>query len=263
MSCAANVVKECGEEAGVPPPLAATARPAGCVSYAGMTPEGLKRDVLFVYDLELPADFQPAPQVPAATAAPAGVNPACSLAAWTSVGWGQDLMAVHFQRGMLCTFSSERPRLPSARPAGNERATEVFRRLLPACGPVFRVPLTYRLLPWCFDRVLPWCAAADRDARGGARSRGLAGRTSPAKGGGRAGVQDGEVQEFTLLPVEEVARLVSSTTDYKVRPAPARPPGRPTRPHVLRGPSSPAATLQTTSAYAPRAQLVQGVVPFR
>lgn len=63
MSCGANVVKECGEEAGIPPALAGRARPAGCVSYAGMTPDGLKRDVLFVYDLLLPSDFKPVPQV--------------------------------------------------------------------------------------------------------------------------------------------------------------------------------------------------------
>jgi len=62
MSCGANVVKECGEEAGIPPALAGRARPAGCVSYAGMTPDGLKRDVLFVYDLLLPSDFKPVPQ---------------------------------------------------------------------------------------------------------------------------------------------------------------------------------------------------------
>jgi hypothetical protein len=68
LSPAANVVKECGEEAGVPEALArACARPVGCVSYAsllpaaGATPPCVKRDVLFVYDLRLPADFVPVP----------------------------------------------------------------------------------------------------------------------------------------------------------------------------------------------------------
>jgi 8-oxo-dGTP pyrophosphatase MutT (NUDIX family) len=56
-----NVVKECGEEAGIPPALAARARPAGVVSYTAMQAAGPKRDVLFVYDLELPADFTPTP----------------------------------------------------------------------------------------------------------------------------------------------------------------------------------------------------------
>lgn len=55
-----NVVKECGEEAGIGPDLAATAVAAGAVSYEGLAPGGgAKRDVLFVYDLRLPADFVP------------------------------------------------------------------------------------------------------------------------------------------------------------------------------------------------------------
>jgi 8-oxo-dGTP pyrophosphatase MutT (NUDIX family) len=57
----ANVIKECGEEAGIPPSLAARARPAGVVSYTAMQAAGPKRDVLFVYDLELPRDFTPRP----------------------------------------------------------------------------------------------------------------------------------------------------------------------------------------------------------
>ena len=66
LSPAANVVKECGEEAGIPPQLAAQARPVGAVSYAALQPAGIKRDVLFCYDLCLPEDFVPAPQVPGA-----------------------------------------------------------------------------------------------------------------------------------------------------------------------------------------------------
>ena len=38
-------------------------RAAGAVSYETVTREGLKRDVLFCYDLKLPADFQPMAQV--------------------------------------------------------------------------------------------------------------------------------------------------------------------------------------------------------
>ena len=56
-----NVMKECGEEAGIPPTLAAAARPVGVVSYASLQAAGPKRDVLFVYDLELPPSFQPVP----------------------------------------------------------------------------------------------------------------------------------------------------------------------------------------------------------
>ena len=57
-----NVLKECAEEAGIPGELAAAARPAGAVSYASLSEEGgAKRDVLFVFDLQLPRDFAPRP----------------------------------------------------------------------------------------------------------------------------------------------------------------------------------------------------------
>ena len=54
-----NVLKECMEEANVEESLARRARPAGAVSYEYLLDEGLKRDVLFCYDLELPASFEP------------------------------------------------------------------------------------------------------------------------------------------------------------------------------------------------------------
>ena len=54
-----NVIKEAGEEAAVPPGLAATARPVGAISYCHESDDGLKPDVMFVYDLELPRDFVP------------------------------------------------------------------------------------------------------------------------------------------------------------------------------------------------------------
>lgn len=62
LSCADNVAKECWEEAGVPKDLAAAALPVGFVSYVSMSEEGLKPDVLFCYDLQLPPDFVPKPQ---------------------------------------------------------------------------------------------------------------------------------------------------------------------------------------------------------
>ncbi|KDD76359.1 hypothetical protein H632_c254p0 [Helicosporidium sp. ATCC 50920] len=62
LSCRENLTKECWEEAGIPQELAQRAVPVGAVSYASLQPEGLKRDVLFCYDLELPADFVPVPQ---------------------------------------------------------------------------------------------------------------------------------------------------------------------------------------------------------
>jgi hypothetical protein len=54
-----NVIKEAGEEAAVPPDLAATAKPVGAISYCHESHEGLKPDVMFIYDLELPRDFVP------------------------------------------------------------------------------------------------------------------------------------------------------------------------------------------------------------
>lgn len=54
-----NLVKECAEEAGLPAALARNAVPVGAVSYRRVAARGLRRDVLYCYDLELPADFTP------------------------------------------------------------------------------------------------------------------------------------------------------------------------------------------------------------
>ena len=54
-----NVVKEAQEEAAVPEMLARKARLVSTVRYVMETDEGLRRDALFCYDLELPADFTP------------------------------------------------------------------------------------------------------------------------------------------------------------------------------------------------------------
>jgi isopentenyldiphosphate isomerase len=56
-----NLIKECREEAGIPRRLAERAIPVGAISYAyaGKTEGGLKPDVQYCYDLELPADFVP------------------------------------------------------------------------------------------------------------------------------------------------------------------------------------------------------------
>ena len=56
-------MKECKEEASIPRELAQRAQPVGAVSYSSEQAEGLKRDVLFCYDLELPDSFEPKPQV--------------------------------------------------------------------------------------------------------------------------------------------------------------------------------------------------------
>src|SRR2546430_2519953 len=56
---AATLVKEDEEEAGIPELLIGRALPVGAVTYCMETELGIRDDVLFVYDLELPADFVP------------------------------------------------------------------------------------------------------------------------------------------------------------------------------------------------------------
>jgi len=59
LGLAENLRKECQEEAGMPPELADRAIPVGAVSYCREDDGGLKPDVMYCYDLELPADFTP------------------------------------------------------------------------------------------------------------------------------------------------------------------------------------------------------------
>lgn len=58
MAC---LIKEAGEEAAIPPDLAARAQPVGRLGYVMAPPEGLRRDILHVFDLDLPEDFVPVP----------------------------------------------------------------------------------------------------------------------------------------------------------------------------------------------------------
>jgi 8-oxo-dGTP pyrophosphatase MutT (NUDIX family) len=57
-----TLVKEAFEEAGVHESVARAARPAGIVHSVKPMFDGLQREMLFVHDLELPADFVPANQ---------------------------------------------------------------------------------------------------------------------------------------------------------------------------------------------------------
>lgn len=59
LSLAENLLKEGQEEAGLPDDLTRRARPAGAIAYCRRIAHGLRRDVLFVYDLNLPPDFTP------------------------------------------------------------------------------------------------------------------------------------------------------------------------------------------------------------
>jgi 8-oxo-dGTP pyrophosphatase MutT (NUDIX family) len=54
-----NLVKECREEAGIPPAIARTALPVGLITLFIEAKEGLRAGLQFNYDLELPADFVP------------------------------------------------------------------------------------------------------------------------------------------------------------------------------------------------------------
>ncbi|MDP1752894.1 MAG: DUF4743 domain-containing protein [Reyranella sp.] len=54
-----NLVKECGEEASIPPELARQAKAVGFVSYWNQSGAQLKPDIMSCFDLELPADFTP------------------------------------------------------------------------------------------------------------------------------------------------------------------------------------------------------------
>ncbi|HQT47295.1 MAG TPA: NUDIX domain-containing protein [Acidocella sp.] len=56
-----TMLKEAEEEATLPATLAANAKPVGRFCYNMERPEGLRRDVIFAYDLELPESFTPTP----------------------------------------------------------------------------------------------------------------------------------------------------------------------------------------------------------
>lgn len=54
-----NLLKEAAEEADIPAALAAAARPVGAIAYCMEDEWGLKPDVMFCYDLEVPESFVP------------------------------------------------------------------------------------------------------------------------------------------------------------------------------------------------------------
>lgn len=54
-----TLIKEAGEEAGVPEALAASARATGATRYRTEMAGGMRDEVLFLYDLQVPADFVP------------------------------------------------------------------------------------------------------------------------------------------------------------------------------------------------------------
>lgn len=54
-----TLVKECEEEACIPPSLAQTARPVGTISYTYEDDQGVFPECQFLFDLELPSDYKP------------------------------------------------------------------------------------------------------------------------------------------------------------------------------------------------------------
>jgi 8-oxo-dGTP pyrophosphatase MutT (NUDIX family) len=56
---ASTLVKEAEEEAAIPAGLIAQAAPVGALTYCMETKLGIRDDVMFVYDLEVPEDFKP------------------------------------------------------------------------------------------------------------------------------------------------------------------------------------------------------------
>jgi 8-oxo-dGTP pyrophosphatase MutT (NUDIX family) len=57
-----TLIKEAGEEAGMPEAMARAAAAVGQIAYAMERPEGLRRDVLHCYDVDLAEDFVPHPE---------------------------------------------------------------------------------------------------------------------------------------------------------------------------------------------------------
>ena len=57
-----NLIKESDEEAGIPEEIVRQAKPVSTISYAFDEADGLHVSTLFIYDLDLPADFTPVNQ---------------------------------------------------------------------------------------------------------------------------------------------------------------------------------------------------------
>jgi 8-oxo-dGTP pyrophosphatase MutT (NUDIX family) len=54
-----NMIKECREEAGIAQRIAERVVPVGAITYCVEIPQGIRPDVVFAYDLELPPEFEP------------------------------------------------------------------------------------------------------------------------------------------------------------------------------------------------------------
>jgi isopentenyldiphosphate isomerase len=61
LSLQANLIKECAEEAGIDAALAQQAKAVSAITYQFESKEGLRRDTIYAYDIELPLSFSPKP----------------------------------------------------------------------------------------------------------------------------------------------------------------------------------------------------------
>ncbi|MBB42254.1 MAG: DUF4743 domain-containing protein [Rhodospirillaceae bacterium] len=57
-----NVIKEASEEASIPRPIAEKAIPVGAISYFHQSADGIKPDIMFNFDMEVPKGFVPKPR---------------------------------------------------------------------------------------------------------------------------------------------------------------------------------------------------------
>ena len=60
MDAPGTLVKECAEEAGIPAALAARADHCATLRVTCTVPDGVHDEIVYAYDLELPAEFEPA-----------------------------------------------------------------------------------------------------------------------------------------------------------------------------------------------------------
>lgn len=122
MNADETLVKEAAEEASIPADLITRARRVSRIAYDMERPEGLRRDQLVCYDLELPADFHPVAadgEVESFELVPAGVMLEI-VAATDNVKFNVNLVIIDFllRHGLLADPDSAVRTALSALPPG-------------------------------------------------------------------------------------------------------------------------------------------------
>ncbi|MDD2878417.1 MAG: NUDIX domain-containing protein [Acidiphilium sp.] len=93
-----TLIKEAAEEAAIPAAIVASAQEVSRIAYTMQRPEGLRRDLLVCYDLELPDDFIPHPadgEVESFEPIPAGRLPEL-MASTDTVKFNVNLVLIDF-----------------------------------------------------------------------------------------------------------------------------------------------------------------------